>query len=265
MNSFIGENTCFIITDEAERFYFSGERVAEGVLVVSDCEKAYFTDMRYYESAVKKLGKKLKVYPETGDAIKKYIAEKGFVKIGLDYGKITVKEFSEYKKLKVKLFDCASAVAKMRSVKNDAEVENVKKACEITEKAFYETLPLLKVGITESEFKKELVAAYLRYGAEKESFDTIVAFGKGSAIPHYETGDVKLTENCVVLVDTGCVYKGYCSDFTRTLYFGTPDKEFLSVYKAVLSANEIAERKIKEGTSLKTADGFARRILEKAG
>lgn len=266
MDCSIGKNACLILTDEVDRLYFSGEAVAEGVLIVSDKEKAYFTDMRYFEAAEKKfLRKGVNVYRLNEGAIKAYIEENRFKSVGLNYDKVTVKNFAEYKKLKVRLFDCESVVSSARSVKTEQEIENVRRACEITQKAFYKSLSFLKEGVTEKEFRDKLVSLFIKFGAEKESFDTIVAFGEGSSVPHYETGDVKLKRNSVVLIDTGCVVNGYCSDYTRTLYFGEPDEEFLNVYKAVKTANEYTENKITEGMPLKQADAYAREILRKSG
>lgn len=262
----IGKNACLILTDEVDRLYFSGEKVSEGILIVSDKEKAYFTDMRYYEAAEKKFaGKNVNVYKLNDGAVQKYIKENRFRSAGLNYDKITVKKFEEFKKLKVKLFDCDKIISDARSCKTEGEIEYIRRACEITQKAFYDSLKYLREGVTEKQFRDKLVALYLKYGAESESFDTIVAFGEGSAIPHYETGDVKLKKNCVVLVDTGCKVNGYCSDYTRTLYFGDPDDDFIAVYNAVLSANEYAESKISDGMPLKQADALSRELLREAG
>ena len=266
MNGLIGKNECLMITDATDRAYFSGEFIPEGCLIVSERQLAYFTDMRYYETAVKKFnGKSVKVFPLKDGALKTFFNGNRIKRVGVDYAKTTVKDFAGYKKLRLKLFDCEHIVSSARAVKTETEIGNIRKACEITEKSFYSALPLLKEGITEKEFKEKLVSLYLKNGAESESFDTIVAFGTGSAIPHYETGEVKLKKNSVVLIDTGCRVNGYCSDFTRTLFFGEPDEEFIKVYNAVLSANVYAESMITEGVSLKQADGFARESLIKAG
>ena len=102
-------------------------------------------------------------------------------------------------------------------------------------------------------------------GAEDTAFDTIVAFGKNSAVPHHETGEAALVKNQVVLIDTGAKVNGYCSDITRTAFFGEPDDEFLNVYDAVLNANLKAESEICAGITSKAADKIARDKLKSRG
>ena len=102
-------------------------------------------------------------------------------------------------------------------------------------------------------------------GAEDVSFDTIIAFGVNAAVPHHETSSDTLKENSCILMDFGCKYKGYCSDITRTLYFGQPDSEFLSAYDLVLSANVLAEEEIFAGMTGKNGDKIARDYLDKNG
>ena len=266
MCAVIGSKRCFLLTDRTDRLYFSGADVAEGALVVSDNEKVYFTDARYFFAVKEKFnGTAIDARLLRGDALSDFFKESDYSHIGLNYAKTTLKDYGFYKNFGKNIFDCAEKIDELRSVKSDTERKYIKTACEITEKAFYESLPFLKAGVTEKEYREKLVSLYLKYGAEREGFDTIVAFGENSAVPHHETGDVKLKENSVVLIDTGCVYKGYTSDFTRTLYFGKPTDKFVKVYEAVLKANIIAEENIKAGDDVKKADGYAREYLKTNG
>lgn len=266
MGSVIGNKRCFLLTDRVDRLYFSGADVAEGVLIVSDKEKVYFTDSRYLYAVKEKFENTcVKVRTFKAGALSGFFKGRDYDSIGLNYLKTTLKEYEEFKSFGLKISDCSEEIGKLRSLKTENERACIKKACEITEKAFYESLSYLKEGITEKKFRDKLVSLFVKCGAEKESFDTIVAFGKNSAIPHHETGDAKLKKDSVVLVDTGCVYNGYASDFTRTLFFGKPSEKFLEVYDAVLTANIIAEEKITAGVNVKAADGFARKYLTEKG
>lgn len=266
MSAKIGNNKCLLLTDRIDRLYFSGTDIAEGALVVSDIEKTYFTDSRYFFAAKRKLADSdVSVRLLTDGALRKFFLLSGYSYVGLNYAKTTLKEYGEFKAFKKKIFDCSAFIDGLRSVKTESELLYIKKACEITEKAFYESLSFIKEGITEKKYREKLVSLYIKYGAENESFDTIVAFGAGSAVPHHETGDIKLKKDSVVLIDTGCVYKGYRSDFTRTLYFGTPTEKFLKAYDAVFTANAVAEEKITAGEDVKKADGFAREYLTSLG
>ena len=266
MSAVIGNKRCFLLTDRTDRLYFSGLDVAEGALIVSDKEKVYFTDSRYFFAVKEKFADSgVDVRLLNDGVLRGFFKTGGYKFIGLNYAKTTLKEYGEYRSFSGKIFDCSEIIDELRSVKTETEKENVKKACEITQKAFYESLVFIKEGITEKEYREKLVSLYIKYGAENESFDTIVAFGAGSSVPHHETGETKLQKNSVILVDTGCVYKGYRSDFTRTLYFGSPDEKFSNAYNAVLTANAAAEKNIKAGDDVKAADNYARGYLKSVG
>ena len=151
------------------------------------------------------------------------------------------------------------------SVKTDEEIKYIQKACNIAEKAWRDTLLFIKEGVTERQVANVLEFNFKKYGASGTSFDTIVAFGKNASVPHHATGDTKLKNNECVLMDFGCVYKGYCSDMTRTMFYGTPDEKFRMAYLAVLSAHMKAAEGIKEGMTGKEADKIARDVLETLG
>ena len=266
MKAVIGDKRCLLLTDRIDRLYFSGKDVAEGLLIVTDGGKTYFTDSRYYYAAKNAFtdgGVDVKLLTES--AVREFFKENKFKTVYLNFEKTTVREFERYKSFGKKVKDCFSYISSLRAVKTDVERERIKKACAITEKCFYDSLKYLKEGVTEKEYREKLVSLFIKSGAEKESFDTIVAFGAGSAVPHHVSGDTALKKDCVVLVDTGVFFGGYASDFTRTLFFGTPPENFVKAYNAVLKANEIAEENIKAGTLACSADGFARDYFNKIG
>jgi Xaa-Pro aminopeptidase len=170
-----------------------------------------------------------------------------------------------YEKLKSLGFeykDISSEIQTLASVKTEEEIKYIKKACQIAEKSWKEIIPLIKEGITERELANELEYRFKKYGASGTSFDTIVAFGKNAAVPHHETGDTKLKYGMPILMDFGCVYKGYCSDMTRTFYFGTPTKEFVRAYNAVLQAHMNVIEQATAGMTGKAIDKIARDTLE---
>jgi len=159
------------------------------------------------------------------------------------------------------------ALNKVMEVKNDWEIENIAKACNIAESAFNLLLPAIKEGMTETE-----VAALLEYnmrklGAEGLSFETIVAFGAHAAVPHHVTGDTKLCFGDEILIDFGCRVNGYCSDITRTFLFGDDGKheDFKKAYAHVLRAHELAKENIVAGMTGKEADAIARDYLKENG
>jgi Xaa-Pro aminopeptidase len=255
-----------LFTDPKTRKYLTGANVDEGYLVLSD-KAIIFTDARYY-SGVKvdfeRLGVEVKLLKGFDD-VKEYLLQLGAEKLFIDYDKTSVSEYLKYKETGLEVLDCAKLLQEVRAVKSDSEIESIKKACEITEKAFYSAIKTLKVGITEIELKNTLEENMLSLGGEGIAFSTIVAFGENGAVPHHETGKTVLTENTSVLVDMGCTVNGYCSDITRTVFFGNPDKKFKDCYQAVLKANLTAIENITCGTACNLADKLARDQLESAG
>ena len=256
----------YLISDRADRRYFSNIDVAEGFLLLSK-NPAYFADSRYYSAVVKKLeGTPYTPVLYKGiSSIKDYLKSNGVKTLYVDFRYTTLKEYESYKLLKVKLKDGSAYLEKARAVKTNEEYESIKKACEITQKAYYLTIQKAKLGITEKELAKIMKNNMLVLGGEEESFETIVAFGSNSAVPHHETGDTKLEENTPILIDTGCKINGYCSDLTRTAFFGKPTEKFINAYNAVLKANLNAEAGILEGMDFAEGDKIARDTLKEYG
>ncbi len=265
-NISVKDGTAILITDAINRKYFSSLDIEEGIVVLCDC-LIYFVDARYFSAVKSKIEKKgfIPLLYKDIESVKKVLIEKGIHSLGLDYTTTTLKQYADYKRLEVNLFDATLAIKKARAKKEKKELQCIKKACEITQKAFYSTLGQIKEGITELEVKEILVKKYKEFGASGESFDTIVAFGKNSAVPHHKSGKTKLKKDSVVLIDTGCKYKGYCSDYTRTMYFGTPSTKFVKAYELVKKANEVGIENAVYGAEYKKADTAVREVFKKEG
>lgn len=258
----IGEKVGVLISDKYDRRYYSGIENEEGYLLISK-NPAYFTDSRYFYAVKEKLkGTNITPVLFTGlESIKDYLKTNKIKKIFIDYRKTTLKEAESFKSLKIKLKDASKFLERGRAVKTTEEIEKISFACGVIEGALKEAVKNLKVGVTEKEIAKIIVDYVKDAGCEGESFSTIVAFGKNSAVPHHQTGDDKLFINSAVLIDTGAVYEGYASDITRTIYFGKPTEKFINAYNAVLTANKKVIEDIKVGTQYKDVDAYARKIL----
>lgn len=261
-----GSDSGYLLSDRFERRYFSGIDVAEGIVLKAD-KSYYFADSRYFYALREKLeGTPITAVRYTGlDCVAEILKENGIKRLGLDFEHTTLAEYKEYKKLNVKLFDCAETLKKMRSVKSDSETESIKNACSVTQKAVNALIPFIKEGVTENFLKSKLTELMRGFGADGTAFDTIVAFGANSAVPHHESGETALCRNSVVLIDAGATVDGYCSDMTRTFFYGEPDEKFLSAYRAVKEANEYAEANTADGTSFRQAFGYAVSVLDKYG
>lgn len=262
------KNKTFLLKDEITIRYFLGVSIKEGYLLINENRATLFTDARYFDF-VKTLKCEIqvehKLFSSFSD-IKEELQKYGVNRVYLNYDDVTLSEYNALKKeLGVKFCDGARYLQKLRSVKSKEEISRIKKSCEIIFNALSTAVTHLREGVTEKEIREIIVKEIIKNGAEGESFETIVAFGKNSAIPHHETGDAVLQKDSVVLIDTGCVYNGYCSDITRTYFFGNPDEEFKKNYQAVLKANLLSIENIKAGFLESEGDGVAREYLKSQG
>ena len=253
-----------IVYDRIERKYLLGKDIADGVIVVVENKKYYFTDDRYFY-AVKDKITELGFIPVryTGvESLMELLSSSQVKTLYLNYDRICVSQYLSFIEKGFDVKDYSRAITLMRSVKSEAELSSIKRACEIAQKAYHQVIKTLKVGDTEREVKKRLEESMLKLGADGIAFNTIVAFGENSAIPHHVTGDDKLKDGDVVLVDMGCTCNGYCSDITRTAFFGKPSQKFIDDYNLVLKANIYAEENIVDGIDGVVADGYARDVLK---
>jgi len=155
-------------------------------------------------------------------------------------------------------------IHEVRAVKNKKELANIVKAQRISERVLQYTVARLKTGITEIEVASIIKKTFIKFGAPVLSFSPIVAFGKGSADIHHEPGKAKLKKGDIIMFDFGCTVDHYCSDMTRTYFWGNPSKKQVKVYSDVLKAMNLAMDKIKKGERRAGAiDRVARSFLNK--
>lgn len=138
-------------------------------------------------------------------------------------------------------------VHEIRAVKNKKELANIIRAQRISEKVLHFTLLKLKDGVTELEIANFIKKSFIKFGAPILSFPPIVAFGKSSADIHHEPNNTRLKRGDIVMFDIGTTVSHYCSDMTRTYFWGEPSARQKKVYQDVLRAQELAENKIKKG------------------
>lgn len=254
-----------IITSPENLYYFSGFTGGEGVLVFARENKSILVDGRYTIQA-KEQAKGFEVI-EYKSLPYQIIADMGFGKIGFEDKTISYNSF--------KMMTCAmpgvttigisDRLNEYRKVKSYEECKNIRRAEQIGDMAFEHILSFIKPGITEREIALELEFFMKKQGAAALSFDTIVAVGQRSALPHANLTDTKVENGKVVLMDYGCVYNGYCSDMTRTVAVGYADDKTKNIYDTVLNAQLCALDKIKAGVSNKDIDASARKIIADAG
>lgn len=248
------------------RKYLTGFSSSFGFVYTDAQESVFFTDPRYAEGARAAL-KNTFIAVEVAkneDTVLDYIKSKKIKTLAVPMERITLPQYAALKKRKFKLTDSMPALTDAMCFKTEEELGYIAKACEIAESGYTDLLGQLKEGMTENEAAGLLEYLMRKHGAEDRSFETIVAFGKNSSVPHHASGEDKLTKGSVVLIDFGCRYGGYCSDITRTFLFGdNGDSEFKEIYQYVLESHLIAAENIRSGMLGKQADAFAREHLKK--
>ncbi len=155
-------------------------------------------------------------------------------------------------------------IHEVQAVKSKKELANIVKAQRISERVLKDVIEKLQTEITEIEVADFIKKSFVKYGAPILSFPPIVAFGKNSANIHHEPGKVKLKKGDTIMLDFGCTVNHYCSDMTRTYFWGEPDDRQKMIYQSVLSAMDLAMKKIRNGEKrAKVIDKAARNFLSK--
>jgi len=158
--------------------------------------------------------------------------------------------------------DCVDDV---RACKDEAEIEIMRKASRINDEAVEKAMTFIREGMTEKEAAEYIGRMYREAGCDGPSFTTIVSFGANAADPHHEPDGTVLKAGECILIDTGCVWRRYCSDMTRTWFCRSADPEYAAIHDLVRSANEKAESMIKPGVRLCEVDAAARDMIKAAG
>lgn len=249
--------------------YISGFSGATGYLYLSRNRKVVVTDSRYTIQAKEEAKdyEVLEVHGKYTDLIGGILHEEQARIVGFEGKDFLFYDYSKWQEAlpDIQWIALEDELSDLRIIKTADELEKIKKAEAIGDKAFEKILNIIRPGITELE-----VAAYLEFymkeaGAEGLSFDTIVASGINSSKPHAVPGTKKIENGDFVTMDFGCLYQGYCSDMTRTIVVGHASEKQREVYDTVLKAQLAALDYIKAGLTGREIDAVARNIISDAG
>ena len=259
-----------LLTSEANCYYATGF-MGEGIALVTRRGSWYFTDSRYTEAADKAIGNAAVIREVSREKpfsvlINEALAEAGAEKAGFEEQRMTVAEHAVYsEKLHCTLTPASALMTELRGSKDEEELSCMTAAQRIAEGALAQILKEIRPGMTEKEIAARLNYLMVAAGAEKTSFDTIVASGPNGSMPHAVPGMRKVREGDFITMDFGCVYKGYCSDMTRTVALGRPSDEMRNVYDIVLQAQLAGIAAAKAGVTGAVIDGAARKVIQDAG
>ncbi len=238
-------------------------------LVVITKEKAYFvTDFRYTEQAADE-AKGFEIIKNEGpiyEEVAKIVENDKVKTLGFEQTNITYSTYNTINELiPCELVPVTGYVEKLREIKTDDEIQLIKEAINITEKAYDYILGFVKPGVTEIEVANELDFYMRKEGAKGVSFDTIVASGVRSAMPHGVASHKVIEEGDMVTIDFGCYYKGYVSDMTRTFAVGDPGEQLKEIYEIVYQANKKVNEVAKAGMTGAELDAIARDYITEHG
>ena len=258
-----------LITGGSNRFYLTGFNSSAGLVLVTPEKAVFLIDFRYYEKA-----KSVVKTAEVVLSVKAYVQVLEFLKnenvkqLYLDTSEVTIDTFKVLKTALegIEILDSdkiSNVIADCRAVKTQKEIECIKSAQAITDKAFNYILDRIKIGKTEKEIALELEFFARQNGSTGIAFDFIVVSGENSSLPHGVPTDKKLKAGDFITMDFGAKFGGYCSDMTRTVALSFVTDEQNMVYNTVLKAQELAFEKIKAGAVCKEIDAAARDFINK--
>lgn len=167
--------------------------------------------------------------------------------------------------IKIKTKRTLGLIEKMRVIKDEDEIACIRRSVQLNEEVFQQIYKDLQPGISEIDLAIKIESTMRQKGAEQPSFNTIVASGKNSALPHAVPGMNLIKKDKALTIDMGLVLDGYCSDMTRTFVLGIPSKKYLKIHRIVRQAQLAGTAAIRAGISGKEVDAVARNVIADAG
>ncbi len=257
-----------LVSHEADVRWLTGFSGSNGAVLITGSEVHIFTDGRYRAQIANETTDGV-IHVDSGGAVQSaaaYAASLGLRELQFQGGNLS---YETVQTLAIDFPDlpCRSSavlIDRLRSTKEAIEIDCIRRALRITERVFKDCQSAIVDGMSELDLAAEIDYKQRLLGAEKNSFDTIVAFGSRSALPHARPGRKKLSRGEPILLDFGCVIDGYASDMTRMIHFGEPAADFLEAYEAVNKALTVASENAKAGLTGRELDESARVVLREA-
>ncbi|WP_138493047.1 M24 family metallopeptidase [Paenibacillus pinistramenti] len=258
------------IASPINRRYLTGFTGSAGYVLIT-AEKAYLlTDFRYMTQAPQQAAG-FEIVEEhrqdTLDIIKGLLEAANVKRLGFENELMSYSMYGKYEaSLKpVELIPASGLVEEIRMFKDDEELAVMKEAADLADRTFMHMLEVIKPGMSELEGALELEFFMRRNGASAASFDTIFASGERSALPHGTASSKLLGSGELLTMDFGALYKGYCSDITRTVMVGTPNDKQREIYNIVLEAQLHTIEQLRPGMTGREADALARDVITRYG
>lgn len=258
-----------LITHPVNRRYLSGFTGSAGALYITLDSAVLFTDFRYMSQAPQQ-AKHFEVIehgPQLMDSVKERLQADNIHALGFEAHESTYEQYEHMLEAlnSIQLIAAKYLVEEIRKVKDQMELQVMKEAADLADRAYTHILSFIRPGATELDIALELEFFMRKHGATATSFETIVASGERSALPHGVASERVIGNNEFVKLDFGAYYKGYCSDITRTVFVGTPEPRHKEIYDIVLEAQTYTLEHLRPGLTCQEADALARDIIAKYG
>lgn len=253
------------------RLWYSQVATTAGWLIIEPKQATLFVDGRYFEYATKN-AKNVKVELFKGDSLEKWLLDKKFKKIAIEADYLTVENKEKIKKM-TNLDDSYIvniSGPKLRIVKTEEEIKKVQKAIDISLEALEKLQPFIIEGVSEKELQNKLEYLMDRLGADKESFESIVAFGENTAEPHHHSNLKVLRKGDMVTIDFGAQYQGYAADITRTFIYEennstTSNQKYNEILNIVNEAARLGREAVRPGIRASEIDNICRTYIASKG
>jgi len=260
---------CLLVAFSPNLRYLSGFTGSNGLLLILPDHSILFTDPRYTIQAAQESSCTVRIAkgPMVDDLIAA-ITKTRVKRIGFEPARMTCDTHESIQSRlprNAALAPVTGWIEELRTVKSPEELALIRRSVETNSRAFEETLRHVKKGMRESDLAAELEYRMRRLGAEKPAFDTIVATGSRSALPHAQPTAARLQAGDLVVIDMGAFQDGYASDMTRMLHVGPPGRQNKRMYRAVLEAQLAAIDAVRPGATTAGVDRAARRVLTRYG
>jgi Xaa-Pro aminopeptidase len=256
------------VTHAANRRWLSGFNGSAGQLLVTRDQAILSTDFRYWEAAqVQAPGFELHRHSRRDGEIARLIAGTGSTRIGLEARHVSLSEFKLLNSIQgISWISLDASLELFRKVKDDSEIEAIRAAAAIADRAMGLVNSLARPGISELALAWELEKRIRDRDGARMAFPIIVASGPNSALPHHQSGQRLLQSGDALIVDMGAEVNGYKSDLTRSFYMGEdPAGEYWRIYDLVLTAHSTALEGARPGISARQLDALGRDLIEGAG
>lgn len=251
----------FLFVSDVNRYWYTEFQSSYGFVVCTLNKTYLFLDKRYFQKAVDTIKDEniIIIDLKSQQQVLDLLVELGVNKLLVEKEYFLLSDFSFYGKDITKIIPFQSSI--LRIQKTAKELKNIQKACDIVCETMNWIQTVIEPGMTEIEVSNMVSAHMLDLGAEKNSFDPIVASGPNGAYPHHRPSNRVIENNEFVTIDMGCIYKGYCSDLTRTFPIGTPDQKLIDAYNVVLKSNETGIQSVKYKMNGNELDKICRDII----